>query len=196
MLFPTDLASFLDLIRQHGDAAYSLMFAYAAAHSLLFALFAGYAAHAGALDFGTLIIVCWFGSFAGDAIRFWIGRRFGSRWLGSFPRLERAVQSAARLADSYYVWMILFHRYPHGIRGVAGFAYGVSQVPWFTFLSLNFVAAGLWACGIVSVGFAFGQVAEQLLSEASSGLGLLMLVAFLSLSWMLSKKLERVVEQS
>ena len=36
-MFPTDLASFLDLIRQHGDAAYSLMAAYAASHSLLFA---------------------------------------------------------------------------------------------------------------------------------------------------------------
>ena len=45
MLFPTDLASFLELIRQHGDAAYSLMFAYAASHSLLLALFAGYAAY-------------------------------------------------------------------------------------------------------------------------------------------------------
>ena len=66
MLFPTDLASFLDLIRQHGDAAYSFMFAYAASHSLLFALFAGYAAHSGALQLGTLIVVCWFGSFAGD----------------------------------------------------------------------------------------------------------------------------------
>ena len=65
VLFPTDLASFLDLIRQHGDAAYSFMFAYAASHSLLLALFAGYAAHSGALDLGTLIVVCWFGSFDG-----------------------------------------------------------------------------------------------------------------------------------
>ena len=42
MPFPTDLASFLDLIHQHGDVAYSLMFAYAASHSLLLVLFAGF----------------------------------------------------------------------------------------------------------------------------------------------------------
>src|SRR5262245_2728277 len=77
LLFPTDLSSFLDLIRQHGDVAYSIMFAYAASHSLLLALFAGYAAHSGALQLATLIMVCWFGSFTGDAVRFWIGRRFG-----------------------------------------------------------------------------------------------------------------------
>jgi membrane protein DedA with SNARE-associated domain len=195
LLFPTDLASFLDLIRQHGDAAYSVMFAYAASHSLLLALFAGYAAHSGALQLGTLILVCWFGSFAGDAFRFWIGRRFGTRWLRSFPRLESAVQSAARLADRHYVLMILFHRYPHGIRGVAGFAYGMSRLPWPTFLAINFIAAGVWSCTVVLAGYAFGHVSEKLMSDASSGIGSVMLVVFLGLSWILTRKLERVVER-
>ena len=172
------------------------MFAYAASHSLLLALFAGYAAHSGALGFGTLIVVCWFGSFTGDVIRFWIGRRFGTRCLLPFPRLGRAVQTAAQLANRHYVWMILFHRYPHGIRGVAGFAYGMSRLPWSTFLMLNFGAAGLWSCAIVSAGYAFGQLSEKVMSDASSGLGLVMLFAFLGLSWIVSKKLDRVVERS
>ncbi|MBL6929547.1 MAG: VTT domain-containing protein [Rhodospirillales bacterium] len=195
MLFPTDLASFLDLISQHGDAAYSVTFAYAASHSLLFTLFGGYAAHSGALSLGTLFIVCWIGSFTGDAIRFWIGRRFGTRWLGSFPRIKRAVLVAARLAESHYFWMILFHRYPHGIRGVAGFAYGMSELPWSAFLVLNFLSAGVWSGTILSVGYAFGQVSEKLMGDVSSQLGFGMLVAFLGLSWFLSKKLERAVEQ-
>jgi membrane protein DedA with SNARE-associated domain len=196
LLFPTDLTSFLELIRQHGDAAYSLMFAYAASHSLLLTLFAGYAAHSGALSFGAVIGVCWLGSFTGDVIRFWIGRRFGIRWLGSSSRIIRAVQTAARLADRHYVWMILLQRYPHGIRGVAGFAYGISQLPWSTFLALNFVAAGLWSCATVSIGYGFGQVSEKVMSDASSGLGFVMLVVFLGASWFLSKKLERVAERA
>jgi len=195
-LFPTDLASFLDLIRQHGDAAYSFMFAYAAGHSLLLTLFAGYAVHSGVLDFGKLIAVCWVGTFTGDVFRFWIGRRFGTRWLGSFPKLERLVQTAARLADRHYVWMILLHRYPNGIRSVAGFAYGMSQLPWSTFLAFNFVAAGLWSCAVVSAGYAFGQVSEKVSSDASSGMAFALLVVFLGLSWILSRKLERVVERS
>jgi len=195
MLYPADLASFLDLIRQHGDAAYSFVFAFATSHSLLLTLFAGYAASSGVFGLGTLIIVCWLGSFTGDVVRFWIGRRFGTRWLGNFPRLERAVQIAARLADRHYLWMILFHRYPHGIRGVAGFAYGISQLPWSTFLALNFVAAGLWSCTAVAAGYAFGQFSEKVMNDASSGLGIVMLVVFLGLSWMLSRRLERAVER-
>jgi membrane protein DedA with SNARE-associated domain len=152
VLFPADLASFLDLLRQHGDVVYSLMFAYAASHSLLLALFGGYAAYSGALGFGTLVAVCWLGSFGGDVVRFWIGRRYGRRFLSSYPRFEKTALAVTRLADRHYVWMILLHRYPHGIRGVAGFAYGMSQVRWLPFLGLNFVAAGMWAGAIVSAG--------------------------------------------
>jgi membrane protein DedA with SNARE-associated domain len=193
VLFPTDLPSFLELLRQNGDAVYTLMFAYAASHSLLLALFGGYAAFSGALGFGTLFVVCWFGSFAGDAVRFWIGRRYGGRILARFPSFLKTARTVTRLADRHHVWMILLHRYPHGIRGIAGFAYGMSQMRWLPFLAFNFVAAGLWAIAVVSAGYACGQVSEKLMSDASSGLGLAMLVIFLGLSWILSRKLERVI---
>ena len=194
-MFPADLTSFLDLIRQHGDAAYSFIFAYSSSHSLLLVLFAGYAAHAGALSLGTLIAVCWLGSFVGDVIRFWIGRRFGARLLDRFPQFEKPVQTVIRLTERHYVWMILFHRFPHGVRGLAGFAYGMSRLPWSTFLALNFVAAGLWSGVVASAGYAFGQFSETAINNASSSLGIVMLVVFLGLSWLLSKKLERIIER-
>ena len=196
LIFPTDLPSFLELLRLHGDEAYGLIFAFAASHSLLLTLFAGYAASSAALDLETLIAVVWAGSFLGDTIRFWIGRTFGTRWLSPFPRLHRTSQFVVRLVDRYYVWLILFHRYPHGIRGVAGFAYGMSRLPWPTFLAFNFVAAGLWAGAILLAGHAFGQISEKLMSDAFSDLGMIMLIVFLVLSWILSRKLERVAEET
>ena len=196
MIFPTDLASFFELLRLHGDEAYGLIFAFAASHSLLLTLFAGYASSTEALDLGTLVVVVWTGSFLGDAFRFWIGRRFGNQWLSPFPRLQRSSQIVVRLVDRYYVWLILFHRYPHGIRGVAGFAYGMSRLSWPTFLAFNFVAAGLWSGAILSAGHAFGQISEKLLNDAFSGIGMVMLIVFLTLSWVFSKKLERIAEQS
>ena len=196
MIFPTDLASFLELLRLHGDAAYGLIFAFAASHSLLFTLFAGYASSTEALDLGTLVVVVWTGSFLGDAFRFWIGRRFGNQWLSPFPRIHRTSQTVVQLVDRYYVWLILFHRYPHGIRGVAGFAFGMSRVPWSIFLAFNFVAAGLWSAAILSAGHAFGHISEKLMSDAFSGFGMVMLIVFLVLSWILSRKLERVAERS
>jgi membrane protein DedA with SNARE-associated domain len=196
LIFPTDLASFLELLRLHGNEAYGLIFAFAASHSLMLTLFAGYASSSGSLDLGTLVAVIWAGSFLGDTIRFGIGRFFGTQWLSAFPRLQRTSQIVVRLVDRYYVWLILFHRYPHGIRGVAGFAYGMSRLSWPTFLAFNFVAAGIWSGAVLTAGHAFGQISEKLLNDAFSGIGMIMLIVFLALSWVLSKKLERVAEQS
>ena len=196
MTFPTDLASFLELLNLHGDQAYGIIFALAASHSMLFTLFAGYASSSGALDLGTLVAVVWAGSFMGDTIRFGIGRYFGNQWLSPFPSLYRTSQIVVQLVNRYYVWLVLFHRYPHGIRGVAGFAYGMSRLSWPTFLAFNFIAAGLWSGIVLSAGHAFGQLSEKLLTDAFSGIGMVMLVVFLLLSWILSKKLERVAEQS
>jgi membrane protein DedA with SNARE-associated domain len=196
LLFPTDLTSFLDLIREHGTAAYAFMFSYAASHSLLFGLFGGYAAKAGAFSFGTLVAVCWVGSFLGDVLRFWVGRRYGSGLISGYPRIEAAVQKAALLADRHHTWMILLHRFPHGIRGVAGIAYGMSRLRWPKFLMLNFIAAGLWATAVVSAGYGFGHLSEKVMNDASSTLGLGMLVIFLGLSWVVSKKLEQAIERT
>jgi membrane protein DedA with SNARE-associated domain len=191
-----DLASFLDFIRQHGDAAYSFLAVYSMANSLLLALFAGYAAQAGALGYEQALAACWAGTFAGDVLRFWVGRRFGTRWLRGIPRLQRAVETAARLAARHHVWMILIHRYPRIIRNVAGFAYGASALSWPRFLVLNFIAAGLWAGIAVSAGYGFGFLSEKTMTDALSVFGIAMLVAFLALTWFLTRRLERVMERN
>jgi len=190
-----DLTQVFELIRQHGDTAYAFIFAYAASHSMLIVLLAGYAANMGALDWGKLVLVCWAGSCFGDVVRFWIGRRFGTRWLNRFPRLERAVQSAARLVDHHYLWIPMIHRYPNGIRSVAGFAFGMSRLPRSTFHLLNVVSAGIWAVAMVSIGYAFGHISEKTLSDTASGLSLAIMLVFMGLFWILSKRLERSLER-
>ena len=46
---------------------------------------------------------------------------------------------------------------------------------------------------MVLAGYAFGTVSDKVLGEAVSGLSLAMLVAFLVLSWLLSRKLEQAI---
>jgi membrane protein DedA with SNARE-associated domain len=190
-----DLTQVFELIRQHGDTAYAFIFAYAASHSMLIVLLAGYAANMGALDWGKLVVVCWAGSCFGDVVRFWIGRRFGTRWLSRFPRLERAVQTTARLVDHHYLWIPMIHRYPNGIRSVAGFAFGMSRLPRSTFHLLNVVSAGIWAVAMVSIGYAFGHISEKTLSDTASGISLAIMLVFMGLFWILSKRLERSLER-
>jgi membrane protein DedA with SNARE-associated domain len=193
---PVDLNQFLALIQQNRDFVYGLMFAWAASHSLLMTLFAGYAAHIGVIDWTALVLVCWAGSCAGDLVRFWIGRRFGIRLLTRYPAFERAVQSVIRMANRHYILMPMIHRYPNLIRGIAGFAYGMSNLPASTFLALNVIASGVWAVAIVGAGYGFGHLSEKVLSDAASGVGLAAMLVFLALFWLLSKRLDRVIERN
>lgn len=191
-----DLAHLLDLIRQHGQAVYSFVFAYAASHGMLMALFAGYAAQTGALDLATVFLVSWSGSFVGDTVRFWIGRKFGTSWLRGFPRLEGGMRKAARLVERHYLWLPMVHRYPNGIRSLAAFAYGMSSLSWPLFLALNLVAACLWAATMVAAGYAFGRLSEKMMSDVASHLSMVLLAVFLAAAWLLSKRLERALERS
>lgn len=194
-MFPTDLASFLELIRQHGPLAYGLMFGFASANALLQTLFAGYVAGSGALDPVTLFTICWAGSFTGDTVRFGVGRWLGKGWLARYPRLDRLVTGIARLAERNHVWMIMMHRYPHGIRSAAAFAYGVSALSWRTFLPLNLISAGIWAAVVVAAGYAFSRVSEKVMTDSASGIGLAMLLAFLGLAWLMSRRLEQAMQR-
>jgi membrane protein DedA with SNARE-associated domain len=188
-----DLAYILDLIRAHGDWAYGFVFTYAATNSLLALLLAGYAAHMAVFDWTTLVVVCWTGGFAGDTVRFWIGRRWGLALVRQFPRIERGTAVVARLVDRHHLWMIMIHRYPHGIRGLAGFAFGMAAVPWTRFLALNFVSAGIWSFAVVSAGYSFGHLSEKALGDAASGVSLALLATFVGLAWLLSRRLERAI---
>jgi len=190
-----DLAQIQDLIQRHGDAVYGFLFAMAGSNSLLMPLFGGYAAHLGALDWGRLVLVCWSGSLLGDAVRFWLGRRFGVKWLSFAPRLQRSVVTVARLIDGHFTWMVFVHRYPHGLRNLAGFAFGISAVPWRRFLLLNLVSGGVWAVLLVSIGYLFGHVLQEALGEGASRVGVLVLLGFLALTWILAKRLGAAAER-
>lgn len=191
-----DLAYLLDLIRQYGDAAYTFIFTYAATNSMLMPLFVGYAASQKVFDWGTAILVCWAGAFLGDTVRFWLGRKFGVRMLDFFPRIQRGADVIVRLIEKHHAWMLIVYRYPHGLRGLAGFVFGIARLPWPRFVLLNFVSAGIWAVSLISVGYSFGHVSEKALGDAASGLSATLLLVFLALAWVLSKRLDRVIEQN
>jgi membrane protein DedA with SNARE-associated domain len=189
-----DLPQLLEAVRQHGDVVYAFIFAYAASHALLMALLVGYAAQLGVLDLKLAIIHCLAGSFAGDLFRFWLARRYGNHLLIRWPRIARGTETVKRLVDRHAVWLPLIHRYPYGIRALGALAFGLSKMSWGLFLPLNLAGAALWAVSMVAAGYAFGAVSDKVLGDSVSRLSVALLVVFLAVSWLLSRKLEKAIE--
>lgn len=147
-----------DLIRQNGDLFYLITFVWTALEGETFVIFAGLAAQKGVLNVWLLFLAAWLGSMCGDQMFFFIGRRFGTRIVKHFPKLQPGVDKAIGWLEKYATVFILSYRFMYGIRNVSGVAIGMSHLPWKKFAVLNAIAAFVWATAFVGFGYVFGGV--------------------------------------
>lgn len=167
------------LIADYGRWFYAFTFVWTFFEGETFVIFAGAAAHQGLLNLHYLIVAAWAGSFAGDQLYFFIGRKWGPRLLQRFPKQRAPVDLALGFLRKYNTWFILTFRFIYGIRNVSSFAMGLSGLSYARFLVLNFIAAGLWATIFAGAGYLLGQMFEAVLGELAEKFGLVMLGVFL-----------------
>src|SRR5689334_14820667 len=166
------------LIAEHGACFYLIAFTWTFLEGETFVLFAGFAAAQGLLNPVLLLVVTWLGSFCGDQTYFWIGRYFGLGLLNRFPRWRYGVESALYWLERYNTGFILSFRFIYGVRNFSSFAMGMSAVHWKRFLSLNCLAAGLWAGGFVALGYFLGHAFRAMLGHLVRSFSLVMLIVF------------------
>jgi membrane protein DedA with SNARE-associated domain len=155
------------LVNDYGAWIYALIFAWTFFEGETFVLFAGLAASKGYLDWGGVFFAAWLGSFAGDQLYFWIGRRWGTTLLGRVPRWQSSVQSSLQWLKRYDTWFILSFRFIYGVRNFASFAMGMSGLAPARFASLNLGAAFIWALAFSGFGFMFGQLFKHVLGDVA-----------------------------
>ncbi|MBF0127126.1 MAG: DedA family protein [Magnetococcales bacterium] len=130
-------------------------------------LVAGYAASLGWLSLPLCILSAFGGTFSGDQLYFFLGRRFGRKLMPNRSRQwRRRITLVLYLLNKYDTWFILSFRFIYGVRNVTPFAVGMSRVPTYRFFLLNFLAAAVWAISFGTAGYWFGRSIEQFIGEA------------------------------
>ena len=129
---------------------------------------AGFFASRGTLYLPYVIAAAFFGSFSGDQLFFFIGRKHGTRVLARFPRWEARVHRIFRLFERWHTAYILGFRFLYGLRTLSPFVLGTSNVKTQRFFVLNGIGAITWATTIALLGFAFGNVVERFLGRAKA----------------------------
>lgn len=172
-----------DTLAEYSDWFYLVTVLWAFLEGESFVILAGAAAYHGSLSLPLLILSAWVGSFSGDQFYFFIGRRYGQRLLDRFPRWRGGVDEALSFLHEYHIGFILSFRFIYGVRNIASFAVGMSEVRWLRFVWLNFIAAGVWATAFSCAGFLLAKAFEAVLGEVARNFGLLMLAAFLIAIW-------------
>lgn len=166
-------------IIEHGTWSYLVTFAWTFFEGETFVLIAGFAAAQGYVSAPLLFIAAWLGSFAGDQCYFWIGRHFGLRLVARHPAWRARVDGALGWLKRYDTGFILSFRFIYGVRNFSSFALGISGIAWRRFLTLNFIAAGLWAAVFVSAGYLCGHAFESVLGDIAKRFSLALLGVFI-----------------
>ncbi|CCG39733.1 DedA family protein [Magnetospirillum molischianum] len=125
----------------------------------------GFAAHQGILRLDLVMACAFAGSFCGDQLWFWIGRRFGRRWLDAHPGKAPAIERVSQRLDRWGVWFVLSFRFLYGLRSVSPFAIGLSSIPALRFAGLNLIAAAVWAAVGAGLGYVGGNAVEAIIGR-------------------------------
>lgn len=124
----------------------------------------GFAASRGYLALPFVLLSGFFGTFCGDQLYFYLGRRYGQKmvrrsyWEG---RLEKVQGLMARFQTS----LILLFRFLYGLRTIIPFAIGMGAISARKFFLLNALSASIWALVVGIGGYLFGQFLELLLGD-------------------------------
>ena len=161
------------LIQKYGYLFYGITFIWTFLEGETFVIFAGALSVPGLggstapppVNIYWLILAAWIGSFCGDQLYFFLGRKFGNRILRRFPRLQGGVQLAIDMLHKYHTFFILTYRYMYGIRNFASLGMGMSDLKWGRFAALNFIAAFLWANSFAWGGYLLGMFAATALGQ-------------------------------
>jgi membrane protein DedA with SNARE-associated domain len=125
----------------------------------------GFAAHRGYLHLPLVIAAAFLGSLCGDQLYFFLGRYRGRAFLRKHPDWEGRISRFRRLMDRFGTPFIIIFRFLYGLRTVAPFAIGLSDISTVKFMALNAVSAAVWAVVLGILGYLFGHAMEIVLDD-------------------------------
>ena len=139
----------------------------------------GLAAHHGYLSFPLVVAVAVTGGFLSDQILFYVGRRYGERFLRRFPGVAARVPRAQALLKRWDVLAILLVRFLYGLRIAAPIVIGSCGIaPWRLAL-FDFVGALLWALVVAGLGYFAGQAVQRWVAHLDLSVVLALIAAAL-----------------
>lgn len=137
------------------------------------------------------------GSFAGDQAWFFAGR-YANRLsiVQRFLKTE-AAQKVNHLLEAHPTGFILAFRFIYGMRTVSPIAIGLTSVPAWRFVILNFIAAVVWGFLITAIGYLFGNAVEAMFGRLRLHVHLIIAIAAIvimvgALGWFIRKRLHHI----
>jgi membrane protein DedA with SNARE-associated domain len=137
-------------------------------------LLGGAVASQGDVSLPLIIAVTWFCAFLGDTASFVLGAKLGRGFLERHGERLRITQERLDHVDGYFDRhggkTILIGRFIGLIRALAPFIAGSSKLPYRGFAPYSILGTGLWATGLILIGYFAGQSLDKVTKYVGKGL--------------------------
>ncbi len=127
-------------------------------------LVSGFFVRLGDLEIIPAYIALMAGELIGDVLWYWIGYRYGERFLKRFGRFvsitEKHVQIAQSLFRRYHTSILFISKITMGFGFAIAilFSAGLSRVPFRWYMTVNILGQFFWSAILLGAGYALGQV--------------------------------------
>jgi|TARA_R100000455_G_scaffold11515_1_gene4838 membrane protein DedA with SNARE-associated domain len=122
-------------------------------------------AHQGYFNPYLLGLCAFLGTFAGDQLWFYLGRRHADYKIVQKIRGYSSFARVLGMIERHPIKFIISFRFIYGIRNIAPVALGLSNVPAAKYLIFNMIAASVWATCFTTIGYLFGEAAERFIGQ-------------------------------
>lgn len=127
-----------------------------------------FAAYHGHLALPLVMTIAAVASFLGDLPYFFAGRRYGMRAMRRFPSLRCRRKRLQSLLHQHHVMLLLTLRFLYGMRIAGLLALGMSRMPAWRFLALDFAGALVWSVAVCVAGYGAGNIFNRLAGDGAT----------------------------
>jgi membrane protein DedA with SNARE-associated domain/membrane-associated phospholipid phosphatase len=134
----------------------------------------GAVAGQGDISLPVILAITWMCAFAGDSVSFLLGARLGREFLVKHGKRFRITDDRLKQVEGYFARYggrtILIGRFIGLVRALAPFIAGSSKLPYRNFAPFSILGTGLWATGLILVGYFFSQSLDTVTKVVGKGL--------------------------
>lgn len=134
----------------------------------------GAVAGQGDISLPLILAITWFSAWAGDSVSFLLGHRLGRGFLVRHgPRFridEKRLKQVEDYFDRHGGKTILVGRFIGLVRALAPFIAGTSHMRYSAFLPYSVLGTGIWATGLILVGYFFSRSLDEVTNIVGTGL--------------------------
>lgn len=145
----------------------------------------------GQLDWGIMLVFAIAGAVLGDNLNYWLGRRFGTRWVqdGVGFITPEHFSTSHQFFEKHGGKSVFLGRFIPTVKEVVPFIAGTAKMPRYSFLFWNVLGAIGWGIQWLGAGYLFAQslgLAQTWLSRF--GMMVVAIILIAALLWVLQRQ--------